>query len=125
MLNIWVAFGYHRNVAFKDLSDANRQARREHWCQENYLNFSSLQSAARTLDGIVTFFRTAAKYQAEPAPDHILWTERWIQAIKKVLLSASFTQIAVEDPSDEYTSRTLEENQPTLVHPSSTIARGP
>lgn len=124
LLNIWLTFDRLRNVTFKDLNAAEREARLERWCQDNYLNFSSLQTAARTFDGIVKFFKTRLQYNAKPAPANFLWGEKWVHTIKKVLLSASFPQIAVKDPSDEDTYRTLEENQPTLVHPASIIARG-
>lgn len=111
-------------MAFKKLPPAEHQARLTRWCQEKYLSLDGLQSAARKFDGIVEFLRKATKFDAAPAPSEVLWTMEWAIAIKKALLSVSFTRIAVKDPRDEHTYRTLEEDAPAVVHPASIVARG-
>lgn len=125
MLNVWFAFEYHRNVASKKLPAAGRQARLTRWCQEKYLSLDGLQSAARKFDGIVKFLKQEPTlHDAAPAPSGVLWTMEWAIAIKKALLSVSFTRIAAKDTRDEHTYRTLEKDAPAVVHPASVVARG-
>ena len=42
--------------------------------------------------------------------------------MKKMLLQSFFLNVAVYEKDDSY--RTLEENQPALIHPSSALANG-
>lgn len=107
----------------KGLDKKDSRYRLERWCEERYLNFKSLQSASKSLEDIRTSLYED-KVVFVPSPSHVLWTGAWVTAVKKALLWAHFTQIAVKDPGDEHTYRTLEENQTTLVGPASAVARG-
>lgn len=96
------------------------------WCAWNYLNYAKLRSAQATFDSIVRWSQRELNFRPMAAPANIRGTPRYVSVITKALLSAGFVQIAVRDPQDQLrtTYRTLEENQPSLIHPSSTVSRG-
>lgn len=124
LLNIWAAFTYQRKVVCKGFSDDALATHMVEWCRIEYLKPSAMQAALKTFDSIINFMDKTADFTAVPAPPHVWGTPRWHDVIRKVLLAANFTQVAVRDPRSERGYLTLEENQPVLMHPGSSLAWG-
>lgn len=106
------------------MSPADRSCHLDKWCGDNHLDIGSLQTAMMTFNSIVKWVERELHHDVEPAPVAVVGTPRYYDSIRKVLLRAFFTGIAVKDPKDVDTYRTLGENQCALVHPSSSVARG-
>lgn len=115
----------------KEMNKPQIDAHIEKWCDDNYLNFAKIQSAYATFTSISrSAFMEIKKFDAEceglePESERRT-TAEYVDVIKQILLRAGFLHIAVKDPKDPsgQTYRTLEENQPALVHPASVINRG-
>lgn len=95
-----------------------------------YLNRAKLLGAQATFDSICRWLRKEHKYTPAPASAAMRASPEYAVVIKKILLQTGFLQIAVKDPQNtgnlltNQTYRTLEEDQPVLVHPASVISRG-
>lgn len=123
LLNVWHAFSFelHKLAKSKVMTGAQRDRHIKQWCLENYLDETALQSAKKTFDRI-----TESVTRPSLPAVQVLGYPLHYTMIKKCLLQAFFTEIAVHETKvgGENDYRLLVGNQSALVHPASVIASG-
>ncbi|KAJ4415943.1 DEAH-box ATP-dependent RNA helicase prp43 [Gnomoniopsis sp. IMI 355080] len=133
LLNIWNAFFFElqKLEKSKHMTRAQRDRHIEEWSLENYLDKTALQSAKNTFDRVIKFIMKEEIGHFDdnrpPLPAvKVIGTPMYYVAIKKCLLQAFFTEIAVHETKvgGENDYRLLVENQSARVHPASVVASG-
>ena len=111
--------------AYKDEGNVSSASQLENWCDQRAIKFSAMTAASDTWNNVGRILRHAkASLHMEKIPADRIDARRAEISIffRKMLLHSSFLNIAVYEKGNTY--RTLSENQPGLVHPSSTLIVG-
>lgn len=115
----------HMFRAYHDKKSTLSKPQLQEWCEEHCVNLRAMTAATETWDSIGPILRDAGEsVHAEKIPaDRLRARVDDISAFfRKMLLHSSFLNVAVYEKGDTY--RTLAENQPVLVHPSSALPVG-
>ena len=116
---------FHMFRAYNKKEATSSKPQLEHWCDQHFLNSSALTAVSETWHDVGRVLRGADEsVNLKRIPDNDLHAQAdQISAFfRKMLLNSSFLNVAVYEKGDTY--RTLAENQPSLVHPSSALPQG-
>ena len=111
--------------AYKDKEKVSSESQLENWCDQRAISFSAMTAANKTWNTVGRVLRDAndSLHMDKIPADSMRARAAGISIFfRKMLLHSSFLNVAVYEKGQTY--RTLSENQPGLIHPSSMLRTG-